>query len=99
MSDSQKRITERKCPACDNNMREGYMLSGGGRCWLLWYPKERKPSGFDILKHGAPFFKKGSPEDGMVLHPWTDKLRYLPSYNCPACKLVLLDYDMDKTEE
>ena len=99
MSDSQKRITERRCPSCGNAMLDGYMLSGGGRCWLLWYPKGKRPSAFGILKHGFPFFKKGSPEEGMVLHPWTDSMHYLPSYNCPECKMVLLDYDPDNAEE
>lgn len=87
------------CPKCGNEMLAGYMLSGGGKCWLLWYPKQKKPSGMEIVKHGFPFFKKGSPEKGMVLHPWTDKLRYLPSWNCPDCELALLDYSVDAAEE
>jgi hypothetical protein len=87
------------CPKCGKEMLAGHMLSGGGKCWLFWYPKGNKPSAIKLAKHAFPFFKKGSPEKGMLLYPWTDRFRYLPSWNCPDCELALLDYNEDAAEE
>lgn len=84
------------CPCCGKTLLRGFMVAGGAKSWLFWYP--HKPSSWELAKHGLPLFRRGDPENGMVLHPFTDGVHYLPALNCPDCKLVMLDYDEEHAE-
>ena len=79
------------CPCCGKPILHGFMVAGGIKSMLYWYP--HKPSPWELGKHGFPFFRRGDPEKGLMLHRFTNDIHDLPAFHCPDCKLVMLDYD------
>ena len=84
------------CPRCGKEMHHGYIRAGGG-LWLVWFPWKKQATNWNMLKFGAPFFKRGSVDDGMSLLPAAMEAYNAPALNCLECKLVLLDYDEEHT--
>lgn len=88
----QEETKEGICPRCGRQMLDGNMLSGR-QTYFIWLPAgEESPR--HLLRMGflVPRKETGMPEEGMLLCRMSYDFVKHPTWHCPQCKLVLMDY-------